>query len=793
VGGGFSASLDDGRFVIASGDGRTLLDGLPPAAVNGSDPPLVGFAVRDATTTYAMEFGAFDPTVTVNGPWRVAERFAVADDGTLQLLDQTGALLASVTWSAPEPGHLVADVAPGAGPERQLSWGFACDADDHFSGFGAQQMDVDHLGFTVPTWVEEHGIGKEQDDSIGQQWPLQGTRHASLAPIPQYLSRRGYVLTAESNLRSIFALCSESPTAARVQIEMPSKIHLFDGPLPADALQRAANTFGRPRMPPPVAFAPWLDAIYGQANVLSVAQKLRAAGVPSSVIWTEDWRGGTQTGDDYVLNEEWEVDTTLYPDMSSMTDTLHGEGYDFFVYFNPFVYQSSKAWPETAPNGFLVQHTDGTPYVFEGAKFTNTGLLDLDNPDAVAWAVGKMQAAIALGADGWMNDFGEWLPTDGITAAGPSLARHNVYPVLWQQTARQAIDTVGDGNARMFFGRSAWIGSAPLMDALWAGDQLTDFDADDGLPSILPIAVGLGIGGISTYGHDIAGYQTATTAPSTKELFFRWTELGAWSPVMRTHHGTEPMLEWSWQSDADTTAHFVRYTKQHMALVPYLQGLALYASETGMPMWRGLMLAYPKDATTWDVKDEVLLGDGVLLAPVMTAGATSRSVYLPAARWYPWAGGPAVTGPATVTAPAAVTEIPIFAAAGALVPTYPDGVMTLVRGSAAVPDASTVGDDRILHAFLGADGSFSEAGGLAYQLVHEGDAGGVLAATWNGLPLAACDASDTAPCLASTGDGATAYTTGPGELDVTSNGAPAAKLAAPGGASNRRLTWVLRR
>ena len=740
-----------------------------------------------------MEFGAFDPTVTVNGPWRVAESFRVAADGTLQLLDQNGALLASITWSAPEPGHLVADVAPGAGPERQLSWGFACDADDHFSGFGAQQMDVDHLGFTVPTWVEEHGIGKEMDDTFSPQWPLLGTRHASLAPIPQYLSRRGYILTAESDLRSLFALCSESPTAARVQIEMPSSVHLFDGPTPADALQRAADTFGRPRMPPKMAFAPWLDAILGDANVRDVAKKLRAASIPTSVIWTEDWRGGGFSGDNYTLAEEWEVDTTLYPDMKGMSDELHGEGFDFFVYFNPFVYMTSKAWPETAPNGFLVQHTDGSPYTFTGAKFTDCGLIDLDNPDARAWAVQKMQNAIALGADGWMNDFGEWLPTDGMTAAGPSLGRHNLYPVLWEQTAREAIDGVEDGQQRLFFGRSAWLGSAPLVDVLWAGDQLTDFDPDDGLPSILPMAIGLGIGGISTYGHDIAGYQSATVPDSTKELFFRWTELGAWSPVMRTHHGTQPLLEWNWQSDADTTAHFARYARQHMALVPYLQGLALYASQTGLPMWRGLMLAFPADVAAWGVKDEVLLGDGLLLAPVMTQGLTARPVYLPAGRWYPWAGGAAVAGPATVNAPAPLTEIPIFAASGALVPTYPDGVMTLVHGSAAVPDDTSVGDDRILHAFLGADGSFFEAGGLTHQLVHEGDTSGALGAAWNGIPLAACDADDTAPCLAATPDGATAYVVGPGTLDVTSNGTPAAKLAAPGGSPARKLTWLLRR
>ena len=794
VGGSFSASIQGDRLVIASADGRVLLDGLPPATIADDAPPLAGFAVRNETTTYEMQFGAFKPTVTPHGPWRVAARLVPSGDGSaVDLRDASGARLATLTFSAPEPGHLVADVTPGDGPERHFTWGFACDGDDHFSGFGEQAEDVDHLGFTVPTWVEEHGIGKRTDDTYPPTWFLQGTRHASEAPIPQYLARRGYILTTETDLRSIFALCSESPDAARVEVELPVRIHLFDGPSPAQAIERATEAFGRPRMPPRVAFAPWLDAILGDANVRAVAQKLRAAGVPTSVIWTEDWRGGSFSGDNYSLNEEWEVDTTLYPDMKGMTDELHGEGFDFFVYFNSFVYQSSKAWPETAPNGWLVKHADGTDYTFTGAKFTTTGLLDLDNPAARAWAVSKMRAAIDLGADGWMNDFGEWLPTDGVTAAGPSLGRHNLYPVLWQQTAREAIDGVHDGQSRLFFGRSAWIGSAPLMDVMWPGDQLTDFDVTDGLPSVVPIGIGMGIVGISTYGSDIAGYQSAVTTTSTKELFFRWTEIGAFSPVMRTHHGTEPKLEWSWQSDAETTAHFARYAKQHMALVPYLAGLARVASTTGMPMWRGLMVEYPEDATAWGIKDEVLLGDGLLVAPVMTMGAVSRPVYLPRGRWYPWAGGAAVAGPAKVSAPAPVTEIPVFAAAGSVVPTYPDGVMTLVHGSAVVPDASSVGDDRIVYAFLGASGAFTEDGGLGYQLDAHGSAAGALAASWNGAALPACGAAAKAPCLKVTADGATAHVVGPGSLAITSGGAPAATLTATGGDAGRKLVWVVRR
>ena len=800
VSGGIAVSVrDTTRLVVAAADGRVLLDGLPPATISGEDaPPLVGFAVRDESTTYEMQFGTFKPTVDAKGAWRVAQRLVPGEGGVLDVQDDAGKRLARLRFEAKETGHLVAAIEPGEGPEKHLSWGFACDEKDHYAGFGAQSFDVDHRGFTVPTWVQEQGVGKSENDAYSGAWFLQGTRHASQAPIPQYLSSRGYILTTETNRRSIFALCSEAaaegetPKSARVEIDLPATIHIFDGPTPALAIERATATFGRPRMPPKVAFAPWMDAIFGSDNVRAVAKKLRDNGVPSSVIWSEDWRGGEWAGDSYRLAEEWDVDPALYPDAKSLSDDLHAAGFDWHVYFNPFVFKASKAWNETAPNGWLVKKTDGTPYEFTGATFAETGLIDLDNPDARAWVVQKMRAAIAIGADGWMNDFAEWLPTDGVTAAGPSLDRHNVYAVQWQEVAREAIDGVKDGQDRLFFSRSGWFGTPALADVFWAGDQRTNFAVDDGLPTILPIGIGLGIVGVSTYGHDIGGYQSGTNEPSTKELFFRWTEIGAWSPVMRTHHGTAPKLEWAWDKDDETIAHFRRYAALHMALVPYLEGLAAHASKTGLPMWRGLMLRFPEDVTAWTITDEVLLGDGILLAPVMKKGATDRPVYLPEGTWYAWAGGAATKGGSTVTAAAPLAEMPVYAAAGTVVPTFPDGVMTLTHGSPAVPDPSSVSDDRVVYAFLGAGGTFTEQGGLGYAIEHVPGATGALALTWQGAALSACDAAKTAPCVESTADGAIAHVTGPGVLDVTAGGKPAAKLTATGGKAARKLTWIVR-
>jgi len=815
IAGGFRATLDQGaRLVIASEDGRVLIGGLPPGGVppggvppggvpgtvpgDGAEdaPPLVGFAVRDVAMTYEMLVGAFKPTQSPAGPWRVATKVSRHDEEgavVLDLTDDAGKNLARARLSTPETGHLVLDVTPGEGPERRFSMGFACDPSDHFAGFGPQTADVDHRGFTVPTLVEEQGVGKDSHDDYTGAWFLKGRRHSSYAPIPQYLSSRGYIFTAETNRKAWFALCSESERAARVEVELPVKLHLFDGPSPGEAVERATAHFGRPRLPPRVAFAPWNDAIFGSENVRAIAKQLRDEKVPSSVIWTEDWKGADWNGESYSLAEEWDVDSKLYPDFPKLAGDLHDLGFHFYVYFDPFVYTESAAWPDTSSKGLLVKRQDGSPYVFTGGKLGDTGLIDLDNPEGRAWAVKEMREAMALGVDGWMNDFGEWLPTDAVTFAGSGMDRHNLYPVLWQETAREAIDGAPDGKERLFFARSGWFGTPALADVMWAGDQRTDMQEDDGLPTILPIGIGLGVVGISTFGHDVAGYMTLSNDGSTRETFFRWTSLGAWSPVMRTHHGWQPLKNWTWNKDAETVAHFRRYAALHMSLVPMWEGLAKRASDTGLPIWRGLFMAYPEDAAVWPIRDEVMVGDGLLVAPVQTPGQTSRPVYLPEGRWYPWSGGAAEEGGRTIEVESAVTEIPVFAREGTVIPTFPDGVMTLVNGSAEVPDASSVGDDRVVYVFLGKSGGFTEVSGLSYALEQGEAVEGTLSYALSRTSLPPCGEPVNAPCFDSFADPHQVHLVGPTELTLTGASGGSATVKIKGGAADRKLTLVVRR
>jgi hypothetical protein len=309
------------------------------------------------------------------------------------------------------------------------------------------------------------------------------------------------------------------------------------------------------------------------------------------------------------------------------------------------------------------------------------------------------------------------------------------------------------------------------------------------------MGINLSISGCPAYGHDIAGYQSATNPPSTKELFFRWTELGAFSPVMRTHHGTEPSMEWAWNSDADSIAHYRRYAIEHIQLAPFFEALARDANVLGTPMFRGLFLSYPDQDIAWTQRDEYLLGDSILVAPVVTQGATSRDVWLPPGTWFPWGGGAPLPGDTTVPQVSAdVGEIPVYARAGSLIVRYPDRIRTLALSSAAVPGPNEIADDRDLLVFLGGSATFDEATGpLTYSLQEASPPmGGTVVYSWNGAALATCAATPVAPCAgADDGTGATLTLVGPGSLTLT--GAANETLTITGGSATRALTVHVRR
>jgi alpha-glucosidase (family GH31 glycosyl hydrolase) len=718
--GGLSFVTTESSFSLKSKD-RALIESASSVA------PV---ATRVGRARYEMQYGAWK--ITDNKPtWSEGSRFAWDQQSATELKgtwkDASGNTVVSLAATSSGEGTVALTYTAADPLTNRLSLAFRCEDADRFLGFGAQADGVDHRGHRVSMWTSEPGIGKRMEDDEYPEplWMLEGTRHASSFGLPTWTSNRGYQGLVESDARSIFEVCSAASDVFRIEVWNSSfTLWIYEGD-PATAVSRAtASVLGRPVRPPPMAFAPWNDAIFGPAEVRRVAKLLRDNDIPSSAMWTEDFRGGTDESTGYRLVEEWDLDRTLYPDAEAVAGELRDAGIAWQAYFNTFLVTETRIYDEALDGGHLVMAPDGGPYLFSGVTFKPTGLADLSREPTREWVKQYLRDALDVGFDGWMADYGEWLPHDAVLASGGNpLLEHNRYARDWAQLNQEVMNEyAADGRQRTFFSRAGWVGSNAVTPVVWAGDQRTSFQPDDGLPTVVPMGINLGLAGVSTYAHDIAGYQSGRgrNPPSTKELFFRWTSLGALTPVMRTHHGIEARLNWRFDSDAETLAHYRRWAKFHIQLFPYLDGFSAQAEATGVPLIRALAMAAPGDARSWTVSDEYLLGPSLLVAPVLTEGASSRTVYLPPGDWVSWDGATRVAGPAEVMVAAPLGELPLFVRKGAVIPRLPERVDTLLPASPPTVDLDDVRAERALFLVAGGESELVERDGTKYVVTRDG-------------------------------------------------------------------------
>jgi glycosyl hydrolase family 31 len=168
------------------------------------------------------------------------------------------------------------------------------------------------------------------------------------------------------------------------------------------------------------------------------------------------------------------------------------------------------------------------------------------------------------------------------------------------------------------------------------------------------------VGGAVGYGTDIGGYTDYHTPPTTKELFVRWAELAALTPVFRLHGSANSGTHPPWIYDAQTIAIYRHLSLLHEHAAALILRLWRESVATGMPITRPLWLQYPNDSTAARQDQEWLLGRDVLVAPVVEEGATSRSVYFPAGCWEDPNTGARVQGPRQLTVAAALDKLPYY-------------------------------------------------------------------------------------------------------------------------------------
>ncbi len=597
---------------------------------------LKSLSVARAPTSFDMSFGMFrvndmteweeldsdfeiDPANSATA-WKVHNQSAV--ELTLEGWDEHHQIL---TLNA---GELV----------NRVRISFECPENFHAQGLGAQSHDVDHVGQRVPLMVSEQGIGKRDDNDYDDLWFLRGRRNSTHIPMPVFVTNQGFALAVESYAFMVFDMCHTSHDTLDLEVwDSSFRLHLFKAESPQEQVQKISDWVGRPELPAAWMHLPWNDSVGGANATHALAEFLREEEISSSAIWSEDWRGGQNINGQYRLIWNWSFDDERYPNYPEFAQRLKRNGFAHQLYHNTFVAEGVDVYKELLDSNYLVQRDDGTDYLLDSPTggFVPAGIIDLWNDAGVRWLKAELGETFDAGSLGWMADYGEWMPIHDVANlnAFEGTKRHNEYPVRWHQINDEARRAHENADTIIIYGRAGHLGVQKSMQVVWGGDQRTSFDEDDGLPTVIPIGLGLSATGFPYFTHDIAGYQSTTNAPATKELFWRWTELGAFTPVMRTHHGIDAGANWDLQSDAETTEHWQRYANLHARLFPTMRQLAQRSAEEGIPMWQSMAMLHPGDDEAWQLKDQFYLGDHIMVAPVVKEGATMRSLYLPSGRF----------------------------------------------------------------------------------------------------------------------------------------------------------------
>jgi alpha-glucosidase len=163
-------------------------------------------------------------------------------------------------------------------------------------------------------------------------------------------------------------------------------------------------------------------------------------------------------------------------------------------------------------------------------------------------------------------------------------------------------------------------------------------------------------------------------------MLSRWMEAGVFFPIMRAHSDKKFTAHFPWLYGPDAQTAMTKAIDLRYRLIPYYYSLAWQTHETGVPMMRPLLMEFPDDAKLADLSDQWLMGSGLMAAPVMQEGATSRSIYLPKDKWFPFEGTAAVDGGQTLNVNAKLDEIPVYVRAGTILPLGP-----VVQNTAAMP------------------------------------------------------------------------------------------------------------
>ncbi len=490
------------------------------------------------------------------------------------------------------------------------------------------------------------------------------------------------------------------------------------GPDLDDVVGGYRQVTGPAPMMPSWAFGLWQsrERYTTQQESLDVAAGFRSRNVPVDVL-VQDWQ--------YWTIDSWgshAFDPVRFPDpntwISTLRDTYHAR---LMISVWPKFYPGSANFDELRAAGFLYEPNLANQKIdFLGYPFT---FYDAFNPAARAMYWEQMRRNLfSRGIEAWWMDATEPEIVEGPytspeqqletfqtyltpTALGSGASVLNAYSLVNSQAVYEGQRAAAPDQRVFILTRNGFAGQQRYSAATWSGDISSTWTA---LKKQIPAGLGFSLSGIPYWTLDSGGFAVPprfATTPTPEavtewnELNTRWFEFAAFLPILRVH-GQAPRRE-MWEFGGDTSPSFqaqLFFDRLRYRLQPYLYSLAGQATHEGGTLLRPLVMDYRGDVRARDVRDQFSLGPALMVSPVTTYQARTRSVYLPGSgTWYDFWTGVTASGGQTLSAPAPFESIPVHVPAGSIVPVGPELAYTREKPA----------DPIVLYVYAGADGAFT--------------------------------------------------------------------------------------
>lgn len=517
-----------------------------------------------------------------------------------------------------------------------------------------------------------YGMGQYQMEEINfKNCMLDLSHHNTQASVPYVISDRGYGFFWHNPAvgRATFA---RNATEWRANSTRQMDYWITAGDTPAELIHAYAGVTGTVPMMPEYGLGFWQCKLryWNQEQLLSVAREYKRRGLPIDVIVC-DFFHWPRMGD-------FRFDEEFFPDPAAMVRELKEMGIELMVSVWPQISLKSENYDEMRREGLLVRTLRGNGVTMQWPE--DSTFYDATNPRARAYVWDKCKQnyyrhGIRLF---WLDEAEPEYSVYDFDLygyeAGTAEEVSNLYPQAYAQGFHDGMAAEGQQNIVNLV-RCAWAGSQRYGALVWSGDiesSWSDFRKQ------LCAGLSISLAGIPWWTTDIGGFTGADpTDPAFQELLVRWFQWGTFCPVMRLHGDRNPHMEplrqdgskalftgadnevWSFgEANYPILANYMHLRE---TMRDYVRDLMREAHEDGSPVMRAMFYEFPQDARCWELKDQYMFGADVLVAPVMEAGAVSRSVYLPqGCSWTCMSSGEVFEGGQTVIADAPLSCIPVY-------------------------------------------------------------------------------------------------------------------------------------